>query len=152
MTTNNYLDKPFGPVGTSSGVLIFIIGVITTYTSIYALLLVFIGAFVGFTSTSVLIDFDRRRIKFSNNFFGIIRLGHWINIEPTMKIGIKKSKKLWRTYSRSNRTLDMEITDFRIILYDSKDKLIMPLKKTNSIESAKVEQVILGNQLGLRLI
>jgi len=69
-----------------------------------------------------------------------------------MKIGIKKSKKLWRTYSRSNRTLDMEITDFRIILYDSKDKLIMPLKKTNSIESAKVEQVILGNQLGLRLI
>jgi len=122
MKTNNLLEKSFGPVGTSAGVLMFIVGVIATFNSFYGLILVFWGAFIGFTSTSTLIDFDRRRVKFSNNFFGIIRIGNWINIESDMKIGIKKSNKVWRAYSMSNRTLDIESKDFRIILYDSDDK------------------------------
>ena len=97
-----------------------------------------IGAFVGFTSTSTLIDFDKKRIRFSNNIFGIISIGRWIAIQADMKIGIKKSNKVWRAYSRSNRTLDIVSNDYILILYDSKGKEIMPLYKSDNLDTAKL--------------
>jgi len=152
MITNNKLEKSFGPVGTFAGVIVFIAGLILTYSSISALILVFIGAFVGFTSTSALIDYDKKRVKFSNNLFGIIKIGHWINIEPEMKIGIRKSDVIWTAYSQTNRTLDVTDQDYRIVLYDSTRKEIMPIKKANTPDSAQVELEKLGNQLGLDII
>lgn len=149
MIKNNRLDKAFGPVGTSSGVILFIAGLILTCFYFSGLILVLIGAFVGFTSTSTLIDFDKKRVKFSNNLFGIINTGQWIQIEPAMKIGIKESNITWRAHSRGDRTLDIADKDFRIILFDSENKEIMPLKKTASLDSAKAELESLGNQLGL---
>ena len=131
----------------------FIIGLIATYFSIIlGLILVLVGAFMGFTSTSTVIDYDKRRIKLSNNLFGVFKTGQWINIEPSMKIGIKKSNRAWRAYSRSNRTLDIAIKDYRIILYDSNDKQIMPIKKTGTLESAKMELELLSNKMGLCLV
>ncbi len=152
MKTRNLLDKSFGPVGTSAGIFIFFAGLLATFNSFYGLILVVAGAFIGFTSTSTLIDFDQRRIKFSNNFFGIIRIGNWINLEANMKLGIRKSDKVWRAYSRSNRTLDIEDMDFRIILFDSAGNPVLPLKKTESLASAKAELLLLSNQLGIQLI
>ena len=129
MIKNNRLDKAFGPVGTSSGVILFIAGLILTCFYFSGFILILIGAFVGFTSTSTLIDFDKKRVKFSNNLFGIIKTGQWIQIEPAMKIGIKESNITWRAHSRGDRTLDIADKDFRIILFDSENKEIMPLKK-----------------------
>ena len=88
MITNNSLDKSFGTVGSTSGVIVFIAGVILSCLYISALILVLIGAFVGFTTSSAMIDYGRKRVKFSNNIFGIIRIGKWMSIEPSMKIGI----------------------------------------------------------------
>ena len=93
MITKNKLDKSFGPVGSSAGIFMFIVGLVATYNSLTGLILVFIGAFVAFTTTSTLIDFDKKRIKFSNNFFGIIAIGQWIDLKPEMKIGLKKIHK-----------------------------------------------------------
>jgi hypothetical protein len=152
MITNNKLDKSFGPVGTISGITILIVGLILIFFSVSGLFLIAIGAFVGLTSTSTLIDFDKKQLKFSNNIFGIINTGNWISIEPNMKIGIEKSNKTWRTYSRASRSLDISNQDFRIILYDSNSKQLMPIKKTNSLDSAKVEIEELANQLGLGII
>ncbi len=153
MTTTNKLDKSFGPIGSPAGVFMFIIGLIATYFSIIlGLILVLVGAFMGFTSTSTVIDYDKRRIKLSNNLFGVFKTGQWINIEPSMKIGIKKSNRAWRAYSRSNRTLDIAIKDYRIILYDSNDKQIMPIKKIATLESAKMELELLSNKMGLSIV
>lgn len=152
MITNNRLDKSFGPVGTYAGVIVFIAGIIMTLFSYSALILVFFGAFVGFTSTCTLINYDKKRIKFSNNLFGIIKIGHWINIEQDMKIGIKKSDLIWTAYSQTNRTLDIPNKDYRIVLYDSDNKEIMPIKKTKTLDSAKIVLETLHNQLGLNLI
>jgi hypothetical protein len=66
-----------------------------------------------------------------------------------MKIGIKKSDITWTAYSQTNRTLDINNQDYRMVLYDSENKAIMQIKKTNSLDSAKVELERLGNQLGL---
>ena len=66
-----------------------------------------------------------------------------------MKIGIKESNLTWRSYSQGNRPLDIESNDYRIILFDSMNKEIMPIKKFNSKELAKIELVTIRNKLGL---
>ena len=92
MIINNRLEKSFGPIGSAAGMFMFIAGLVTTcFISLIGLILVLIGAFVGFTTTSTLIDLKNNKIKLSNNLFGIIKIGKWIDIKSNMKIGIKKS-------------------------------------------------------------
>ena len=152
MLKNNKLDKAFGPVGTTAGIVFFVVGIITIFSSFYGLILIVLGAFVGFTSTSTFIDFDHKKIKFSNNIFGVVPSGKWIPVEPAMKIGIQESNQTWRTYSKGNRPLDIEDHDFRIVLFDSGDQEIMQIKKTNSLDSAEAEVISLCDQLGLSRI
>lgn len=111
-----------------------------------------IGAFVGFTSKSTLIDFKKRRLKFSNNIFGIIPVGQWISIQTDMKIRIKKSNEVWRAYSRSNRTLDIADNDYRVILYDSNYKEIMPFQKSIDLDSARLILEKYSKDLGIEVI
>jgi hypothetical protein len=152
MITNNRLDKSFGPVGTSAGVMLFVTGIILSWFYLSGLILVLIGGFVGFTSTSTLVDLDGKRVRFCNNLFGIIRTGKWISIEPTMKIGIRQSNQTYRAFSRGNRALDINKKDFRLILFDSQTREIMPMKKFDSLEAAKAELETMENQLGLTSI
>ncbi len=148
----NKLDKSFGPAGAFAGMIIFIAGIILTCFYFSAAFLILLGGFVGFSSTSAIIDCDKKRIKFSNNLFGIIPIGKWIQILPTMKIAIKKSDQTYRTYSRGNRTLDIEKRDFRIVLIDDDNKEIMPIKKFETVDRAKAEYETIGKQLGLEII
>ena len=152
MKTTNKLDRTFGPFGASTGLFMTIGGIVMIYFSLTGIIVILIGTFVGLTSTSTIIDWDKRKIKYSNNFFGIFKTGPWINIEPTMKLGIRKSNKGWQAYSRSNMPLSINFRDYRIILYDSSNKKIMPVKKTNTLDSARRELEILSNQLGLSFI
>jgi len=82
----NKLDRTFGPFGSSTGFFLMLGGVLATYFSIFGLLLVIIGAFAAFTSTSALIDTDNKKIKYSDNLFGILPVGKWIDIKPDMKV------------------------------------------------------------------
>jgi hypothetical protein len=152
MKTRNKLDKAFGPVANSAGIFLFIAGLIITYFSLTGLFLVLIGAFVGFTSTSTLVDYDKRRLKFSNNVFGIIPIGQWISIHSAMKLGIKKSNRVWRAYSQSNRALDIANNDYRLILYDSNGKEILPIQKSDNLDSAKLNLDKLSKELELGVI
>jgi hypothetical protein len=143
------LDSLFGPVGKSAGFFIFVAGIIVTFHSFLGIILVLTGAFVGFSYTGTKIDFQKKRIRFSNYLFGIIPIGQWITIEPTMKIGIKKSNKLWRAYSRGNRVLDINNTDYRLVLLDSHQKEIVNILKANDIITARQKIEILNSRLGL---
>lgn len=68
-----------------------------------------------------------------------------MNVKPDMKMGIAKSRKIWKTYSRGNRELDIANEDYRLILYDSFGEKIMPVKKTDNMRSAKMElEAIIG--------
>jgi hypothetical protein len=149
MITNNRLDKSFGTVGSSAGVFVFIAGLILTCFYLSALILVLTGGFVGFTTSGAMIDYGNKRVKFSNNLFGLLRIGKWRPIEPSMKIGIRESNQTYRSYSRGNRALDVTQHDFRLVLYDSANKEIMPIKKTDSLDAAKIELEIECKRLGL---
>jgi hypothetical protein len=150
MKANNKLDKSFGPVGSFAGIIVFLAGLGSLYFSWFSLVLVLIGAFMGFTYSSAEIDFDRKRIRFVNNLFGVIKLGQWMNIKPGMKIGIAKSRKIWKTYSVGNRELDVTNEDHRLVLYDSSGKKIMPVKKSDNINSAKMELETICRQLEIK--
>jgi hypothetical protein len=143
----NKLDKSFGPVGSFAGIIVFLAGLGSVYFSWYSLILVLIGAFMGFTYSSTEIDFDRKRVRFLNNLFGIIKVGVWMNVKPDMKIGITKSRKIWKTYSRGNREMEIENEDYRLVLYNSSGRRIMPLLKTDDLITAKHELQEICNRL-----
>ncbi len=152
MIKENKLDKSFGPVGTIAGITIFIVGVALIFLSLSGLFLIIIGAFVGFSSTSTLIDFDNKRVRFCNNLFGAIKVGKWLPVEPNMNIDIRQSNRTWRAYSRGSRSVDISEKNFMIILFDINGKQIIPLMKTISLESAKDELDKLSKQLSLHQV
>ena len=149
MIIKNKLDKAFGPFGSSTGFFMFLGGIIATYFSFIGLFIVIIGAFTAFTSTSTFIDPDNMKIKFSNNLFGIIPTGKWIDIKPDMKIGLKKSHMGYRAYIRGTQPIGIHINDIRIYLFERNGNPIMPVKKFSSHESAKNELIFLSSMLRL---
>lgn len=178
MIEKNTFGKSFGPVGSTAGVMVMVVGICAAYFySLSALILVVFGAFVGLTNSSTKIDFgnqsdrtnpsdrakrlehsnpsDRskrsyryvKRVKNALNLFGII--GKWITIKADMKIGIKKSKLTWRTYSKSNRAFDIKENSYVVALFDSKNRFIAPLKQVSTLEQANAEVATLCQKLKL---
>lgn len=149
MSQTNKLDKSFGPVGSSSGYFLILAGLVATYTSLFGLILVVLGAFLGFTKTCTILDFEKRRVKFSEKLFGILPTGKWIDITPEMKIGIKESNMIWTAYSRSNRSIDIDSHDFRLVLFDAEGNEVMTLKKTDTPEAVFSAMETMCISLGL---
>ena len=149
MLIRNKLDKSFGPVGTTAGFVLIIAGLFATFTSWMGLLLILLGAFLSFTSTATVIDASKKRVKFANIILGVINMGHWMNIESEMKVIIKESNITWRAYSRSNRPLDIDNNDFRLILLNKDGEEIMELKKYATLASAEAELETIKKLLGL---
>lgn len=152
MIIKNKLDKTFGPFGTSTGFFMLLGGIIATYYSFFGLFIAIIGGFVCFTSTSTFVDTNNKRIKYSNNLFGIIPVGKWIDIQPDMKLGLKKSHRGYRAYIRGTQKIGIHYNDIRIFLYKSDNKQIMPIKKFDSYETSKIELNNLSSLLGLDII
>jgi hypothetical protein len=152
MIIKNKLDKTFGPFGSSTGFFLLLGGVLATVYSYLGIIIIIIGAFVAFTTTSTFIDLDDKRIKFSNDLFGIIRAGKWISIEPFMKLGLKKSHMGYRAYIMGTQPIGIHLNDIRICLYGADNKLIMPIKKFSSYESSRSELTELSTILGLDII
>jgi hypothetical protein len=106
----------------------------------------------GLFATSSVVDTDKRRIMFSNNLFGIIKTGRWVEIKDVMKVGMKKSSVSWTTYSSSNRSIDTIKKDFRIVLCDSAENEIMEISKSDSLDTAITQLEIISKQLGINPI
>ena len=149
MTCTYKFDKSFGPVASFSGILIFIAGIIATWFGLTGLILVFLGAFVGFTNSSTTVDTKNKKVRFSNNIFGLIKTGKWIEVDRDMQIGLKRENKVYRTYSRSNRTLDVNAHRTILYLFDNKGKPVLPLKKIQKKENPHEEMDKLSSELGI---
>ncbi len=145
-------EKSFGPAGSFSGIVIFIFGLIATYYAITGLFLVLIGAFTGFTNSATTIDRGMKQVRFTNNLFGFIKVGKWIELNETMKLGAKKSTKVYRTHSLSDRTLDVKTRGVKIFLYDLHGKPIMPLKNIVKGQDTQSQLEEMSKELGLTII
>lgn len=141
------LDKSFGPVGSIAGITLFTVGIATTFYSFGGIILVVIGAFVGFTGSGAYIDYENKRIKQYTNLFGIFKVGKWICIDEKSSVEIKKSNIAWRTYSRSNRTMDISDGDFYIVLHTGQN--FIPTMKVPTLDIARKEAENLQRILSL---
>ncbi|HOK52503.1 MAG TPA: hypothetical protein PLD12_11935 [Bacteroidales bacterium] len=66
-----------------------------------------------------------------------------------MRIGLNKSSTIYRTYSKSNRILDITAKHLMIYLYDDRGNPIIPLKMITKDNNAEKELEDLKNKLGL---
>jgi hypothetical protein len=152
MIVKNRLDRTFGPFGVSAGFFLMLGGIGATWFSPFAILLAFAGAFICFTSSSTTIDTESRKVRFSDDLFGIIPAGKWISIQPGMKIGLKKFHRGYQAYSRGIQSAEAHFTDLRIFLYISGEKKIIPLKKISPDQSPEAELEDMSRLLGLEII
>ena len=118
----NKLDKIFGPMAFAGTVLflymlyVLLDGLVssilngfvekyngTKYDTIHVFaictLILFIGAFVGFTTGYTQIDYENKKIKYGTKLFGIIFIGKWTNLTPDMKLGLNTSMERWGGYT-----------------------------------------------------
>lgn len=135
MSLTYKFDKSFGPVASFSGILIFVAGLIATYFALSGLILVFFGAFIGFTNSSTTIDTNNKKVRFSNNIFGIIKIGKWIRIDKDMQIETKRENEVYRTYSMSNRSLDLKVDNTIMYLFDKKGNPMLPIMRLQKDEN-----------------
>jgi hypothetical protein len=150
MLTETYnLGKAFGPVATITGYVIFAAGVLQLLFSISGLILVVIGAFIGFSYSATTIDFKNRKVRFTNILFGFIKTGKWYDITKDMHIGIKSKNNVYRTYNSSNLYLDISQKQVYLHLLNAQGKPIFPLKNTSG--NPEKERENLSNRLGLSL-
>ncbi|MFA8433311.1 MAG: hypothetical protein ACEPOZ_02240 [Marinifilaceae bacterium] len=152
MIVYNKLDKAFGPVGSAACILLFIAGIVVVFNSLTGLFFLLVGSFVGFTSTCTMIDIEGKRLKFCNKLFGVINMGKWISIQSDMKLGLIHSNRVDRAYSQSNRSFDVSKKDIRLCLFGADSKRIMPIKRFETLDAAKLELEELRKQLGLCLV
>ncbi|HLP75262.1 MAG TPA: hypothetical protein VK155_20330 [Bacteroidales bacterium] len=146
----NLLDnRSFGPFASSTGLFLFICGIIFSYFNLFGLIIAIIGAFVAFTSTRTIIDTENKRIKHADYLFGLLPYGKWIEIQKGMKLGVKIVKRGYAGYTRGTQPVDFQSRDVRIFLLDSNSKQILPVKKFKTFESARAELKELESLLGL---
>ena len=93
------------------------------------------GAFIGLTTTCTQID-DVKSIKYFTKLFGIIPIEEkWVYLTSDMKLGLKKSTKKWRAYGGTTNSILISSSDLRIILYNGKNREIVPVKKVKFAEN-----------------
>jgi len=146
----NRIENIYGPVGSFAGIVVLIAGLVLVFSSLSGIILILIGGFVGISYSSTTIDFDQKRIRFSNNIFGLLKTGRWIKVIDTMKVGIIKTNTTWRAYSQSNRSMDITQGAVLIVLFSSDGEQLIPMKKFKSIEAAETEIENICGNLGLQ--
>ena len=165
MKERNKLDKTFGHIA-FVGIVAFLC---TLFTSLYNLVFakeinceiknisiitffLLLFAFLGFTTTCSIIDYNKKRIKYATKLFGIISVGKWTYLTQNMKLGLKKSSERWGAYSKSNRSISLDYNDLKIVLYDNEDTEIIPVKKIKKANRAEAELEKLSKLLELNII
>ncbi len=135
MSLTHKFDKSFGPVASFSGTLIFVAGLITTFFALSGLILVFFGAFIGFTNSSTTIDTENKKVRFTENIFGIIKSGKWLKVDQDMQIGTRQESSAYRTYSMSNRSIDLRVDNTIMYLFDQKGNPLIPIMQLKKGEN-----------------
>lgn len=147
----NRLGKSFGSSFSFSGWILCIAGILLTYNSIYCLLLIIPGAFIAFTDSSVIIDFDSKKIFYSNNIFGILKFGKWFSVGTDSTLKVVRNKSGTRMHSLGNRTIDLRGKSYKLILSNRK-KDIIPLKLSNNLNELKKDADYISNRLNVVLV
>ncbi len=139
MKIDNKIERPFGGPMIFLGLTFFTVGFIFALVEswILASFSFIIAMFFTFTFSGVEIDTKSRRIKPYNKIFGLLKIGKWETLEIYVGLTLVPMKKVYRTYSRSNRRNISVEKEFRIYLVNKAKKPALALKKCNNFEQAQ---------------
>ena len=114
----------------------------------------FLGfAYLGFTATYIDIDTANKRVKYGTKVFGIIyKGGKWICLTSDMKIGLRETKKNYREYNYLRTYAVVPYNDLKIVLYNDKNKEILPIKNIKRKKNAEAELKKMSELLELNTI
>ena len=140
---NNKHGKFFGPVQIYMGYVFIACGILFTSYSPYILLLIIPGAFMGFTYTGTLIDFENKKVRPYTSLFGFIRTGKWIETSLFAGFKILKSNRRYTSYSRGNIKLDVNISDISLVLTNKEGRGKVVVNRFNNFEDARREMHVL---------
>ncbi len=149
------LDKIFGPSGTFAGYILILSGVPAFFVlenPVSALIPILVGAFVAFSSSGTQVDLELRKVRSYIAYFGFLKSGKWQDLDLYDQIQVAEPVIHYRTYSRSNRSLDIYKKDYRIMLLGNHLKLRIPLQKFKSYEQADREAGKISAILNIRYI
>ena len=135
--SNNNHGKFFGPAQVYMGYTFIVLGLTCSIYSFTILLLVIPGAFLAFTYTGTIIDFENKKVRPYTNLFGILRTGKWIEAAQFSWFKIMKSNRTYTSYSRGNVQLDMNISDISLLLINRNSTRKVLLKRYKSFEEAR---------------
>ena len=136
---NNNHGKFFGPSQVYMGYTLIVLGLTCSIYSLTTLLLVIPGAFVAFTFTGTIIDFENKKVRPYTNLFGIFRTGKWIAVSRFSGFKIMKSNRRYTSYSRGNVQLDMNISDISLLLINKNGTEKVILKRYKRFEEARAD-------------
>jgi len=149
------LDKSFGPSGTFGGYVIMVSGIISFFfvDEIWAsLAMLVIGAFAAFTITGTEIDLDSRKLRYYTAYFGLFKSGKWQSLGRFDQIQIVNPIMHSRSYSRSNRTLDIYTKDYRILLLGRGMRLRVTLQRHKSYKQAELQAVRISKLMNIPFV
>ncbi|MBN1819901.1 MAG: hypothetical protein JXR31_07690 [Prolixibacteraceae bacterium] len=136
MTINYKLDKSFGKAFSIQGLILIAFGFIGI-TSIWPVLFIILGTLLFFSYSGVEINTETHKLRFYHKLFGIFKTGKWDSINKYHGLTIVPYKKFSRIFSRSNRSVTIEESDFRIFLVNKNNKPEFPIKKCKSVDDAQ---------------
>lgn len=136
---DNRFGKFFTPVQIYMGYVFIACGILFVSSSIFTLLLIIPGTFMGFTYTGTIIDTDHKMVRPYTVLFGIIRTGKWIDTDQFSRFRISKTTKKYTTYSRGSVRFDMVASDIELHLIDRNGSKKIILNKYARFEDAQKE-------------
>lgn len=135
------LSHSFGKSFPSSfvftGYVFILVGIIIVFNNpIIGVITAMIGTFIGFTTSGIQIDLERKNYKKYDSLFGFKR-GKWESMQAYKSITLLKYKEESATLSRSNRrALTSSDIFFDICLLNENHRKKLPIKRLKNKEEA----------------
>jgi len=148
MVTNK-INRFYGIVGLIGGILFTLTGFWAMFYTIKGILLVLIGAFIGFTNECTTIDTVQKKLRHTFNWMGFIPSGDWIEIKSRMKLEIKKPDYSYLMAGKKKRLIEKGDNFYYLLLFDENDKFIMPVKKYKRKQDAEEDYGYMKILVGL---
>jgi hypothetical protein len=152
VSLNNYHGKFFGPAQVFMGYTFIVLGLTCCIYSLTTLLLILPGAFLAFTVTGTIIDFENKKVRPYTNLFGIFRTGKWVEVSRFSGFKIMKSTRRYTSFSRGSVQLDMDISDISLLIINKNgtEKVVLNIYKKfedakKDMEELKISLMHLNN-------
>lgn len=139
MIIDNKIEKTFSGTFVIMGITFLFIAAILIISRQWILggLSFIVAGFILFTFSGIEIDTEKRRIKPYYMVFGFVKRGKWESLENYRGLTLIPMKKIYTTFSRSNRKNSSVKSDFRVYLVNKAKKPAFPLKSCKNREAAQ---------------